>query len=161
MSIFSDRLWNIWSFNSCEYLPFHKLESIWSFPQSHSTLRSNIKTSKVVYVIQTLFSYISTHASHTLHSPSIFSASCILFHPYIKCTPWFHWLQDSCYIKVFISFSLLEEQFQLFSVLWIAHSTNPFFCSCWIFSLPQSDLPIIPFAQVSEWKFPTPWACVT
>lgn len=127
MSIFSDRLWNIWSFNSCEYLPFHKLESIWSFPQSHLTLRSNIKTSKVVYVIQTLFSYISTHASHTLHSPSIFSASCILFHPYIKCTPWFHWLQDSCYIKVFISFSLLEEQFQLFSVLWITHSTNPFF----------------------------------
>lgn len=133
MSVLADRLWNIWLFNSCEYLPFHKLESIWSFPQSHSTLRSNIKTSKVVCVIQILFSCISIHVSYILHRPSISSASCSLFHPYIKCTPWFHWLQDSCYIRFHTllksspDFHCLKNNFNC-SVCFELHTQLTLFC---------------------------------
>lgn len=74
--------------------------------------------------------------------PSISNASCILFHPYIQCTPWFHWLQDSCYIR----FQTLLKSSSVFHCL-----KNNFNCSvCFelhtqltLFSVPAGYSPCL------------------
>lgn len=79
------------------------------------------------------FLCISIHVSYILHSS--LHIQCLLYplssiysmYSMVSLTTGFMLYQISNLIKVFISFSLLEEQFQLFSVLWITHSTNPFF----------------------------------